>query len=442
MKLRYSGALAITAMIAVACNGGGASPTPATTPAPTPVITPAPTDVVPTITEVKIGVDLPLSGGEVVNGQPTLNGIKLAIKQWNDASMGHAYTVGDNVQDDALNGVHDPQTGANNAAVLVADPEVVGMVGPFNSNVARAIIPVTNEAGLAQCSPANTGVDLTKEGSEQYRYQGQDERNYFRVATPDDVQGPAGAGYAYNDLGARAALVIDDTEAFGAGVANTFSEEFTDLGGTIVAREGNDFDVNQSFTAILTANQGNFDVVYFGGVQTTGGGQLRRDMGAAGMLDIPMVGPDGITDLGTAADVGSFVNLAGVENSGNVYGTVAGANALELDIAADFNAAYQAEYSEAPGAYSALAYACTQVLLQAVDANIGSAADLAALREAVRASIIGQDTPWHTVLGDISFDANGDSSQKWISFYRTDPTLNDGDGGWVFDKQQDFAVTP
>lgn len=435
MKLRYSGALAITAMIAVACGTGGATPTPAVTPAPTSGATATPG--VPTITEVKIGVDLPLSGGEVVNGQPTLNGILLAIKEWN--GMSHAYTVGSNVQDDALNGVHDPQTGANNAATLVADDQVVGMVGAFNSNVSRAIIPVTNEAGLAQCSPANTGTDLTKEGSEAYRYQGQDERNYFRVATPDDVQGPAGAQYAYNDLSKRQALVIDDTEAFGVGVANSFSDEFTSLGGTITAREGNDFDVNQSFTAILTANQGNFDVVYFGGVQTTGGGQLRRDMGAAGMLDIPLVGPDGITDLGKASDAGSFINLAGIENADNVFGTIAGIHDIPDPQA--FADAYGAEYNgDAPGAYSALAYACTQVLLQAIDANIGAAADLAALREAVRASIIGQPTLWDTVLGEISFDANGDSSQKFISFYATDSTLNDGDGGWNFVKQQDFGV--
>jgi len=435
MKLRYSGALAITTIIAVACGTGGATPTPAVTPAPTPVA--SATQGVPTITEVKIGIELPLSGGEVVNGEPTRNGILLAIKQWNDASMGHAYTVSDNTQDDALNGAHDPQTGAANMGTLVADEQVVGVVGPFNSNVARAEIPVSNEAGLAQCSPANTGTDLTKEGSEQYRFNGQDERNYFRVATPDDIQGPAGAQYAHNDLGKTMALVIDDTQAFGVGVANSFSDEFTRLGGTIAKREGNDFLVNQSFTAILTANQGNFDVVYFGGTQVTGGGQLRRDMASAGMLDIPLVGPDGITDLADFGADGAYLTLAGEGNGGNTFGTVAGIHDIPDPDA--FAAAYTAEYpGKEPGAYSALAYACTQVLLQAIDANIGTAADLAALREAVRVSIIGQPTLWDTVLGQISFDANGDSSQKFISFYKT----TDDGTSWVFDKQQDFAAAP
>ncbi|MEA2676802.1 MAG: branched-chain amino acid transport system substrate-binding protein [Chloroflexota bacterium] len=438
MKLRYSGTLAITAMIAVACGTGGASPTPAVTAPPSASAAPSATagaTATPggsAISSVKIGIELPLSGGEVANGEPTKNGILLAIAQWNEGD--HAYTVSDNTQDDALNGVHDPQTGAANMGTLVADAEVVGVVGPFNSNVARAEIPVSNEAGLVQCSPSNTGTDLTKEGSEAYRFNGQDERNYIRVATPDDIQGPAGAQYAYNDLGKTKALIIDDTEAFGVGVANTFGEEFTTLGGTITAREGNDFDVSQSFTAILTANQGNFDVVYFGGTQVTGGGQLRRDMGSAGMLEIPLVGPDGIADLGDVGNEGAFLTLAGQENGANVFGTVAGIHDIPDPQA--FADAYAAAYDgDAPGAYSALAYACTQVLLQAIDANIGTAADLAALRDAVRTSVFAGDE-WDTVLGTIHFDENGDSSQKFISFYKT----RDDGSGWDFDKQQDFGV--
>ncbi len=466
MKLRYLGVFGAALMLAAACSTTGATPAPAT-PAPgtTAPQTTAPETTAPETTApettgpettapettgpetsapsgnidtVKLGVDLPLSGGETANGVPTRQGVELAVEEWN--AMDHAYTVELDVRDDAVNGVHNEQQGATNVTALTADETVVGMVGPFNSSVARAQIPITNEFGLAQCSPANTGVDLTKEGSEVYRPANPDVRNYFRVATPDDVQGPAGAQYAYNDVGARTALVIDDTEAFGVGVADAFTAEFETLGGTTLPRVSNDYATNTSFAAILTAAGTDFDVVYFGGTQVTGGGQLRRDMGAAGLLDVPMVGPDGITDLQPGGTEGAFITLAGVENSDNVFGTVAGANALELDIAADFNAAYEAKFGDPPGAYSALAYACTQVLLQAIDAEIAGAADYAALREAIRAAVIGTDTAWQTVLGEISFDENGDSSQKWISFYKTDSTLNDGAGGWTFDKQQDFSV--
>jgi branched-chain amino acid transport system substrate-binding protein len=388
--------------------------------------------------EIRIGVDLPLSGGEQANGVPTHNGVLLAVQEANAAGGVQGYRLIENAKDDAVNGVHNENQGATNVGTIIAEG-AVAMVGPFNSSVARAQIPITNEAGLPQCSPANTGVDLTKEGSEQWRPAKPDVRNYFRVATPDDTQGPGLAQFAYNDLGKRTAYVVDDTEAFGVGVANTFSQEFENLGGTIAKRDSNDFDTNKDFTSLLTAVQGTFDVAFWGGTQVTGGGQFRKDMGSLGMLDIPLVGPDGITDLQPGGSEGAFITLAGVENSGNVYGSVAGIHDIPDPEA--FATAYTAAFNAPPGAYSALAYACTQIIIAGIDAALTAGADpadIAAFREAVRSAIFS-GREFDTVLGPLSIDANGDSSQEWLSFYKTDPTLNDGAGGWTYIDQRDFA---
>jgi branched-chain amino acid transport system substrate-binding protein len=389
-----------------------------------------------------IGVDLPLSGGEVVNGQPTLNGVQLAVDQANKAGGIGGYTIKVDAKDDAVNGAHDPNQGAQNVNALVADETVIGMVGPFNSNVARAEIPVTNDAGLAQCSPSNTGTDLTQAGSDKYRSSDPAKsavRNYFRTATPDNIQGLGLAQYAYNELGARNAYVMDDQQAFGIGVADSFSKAFTDLGGTIAKREGNDFSTNKSFSTALTAAKGltpAIDVVFFGGTQVTGGGQMRKDMGAAGMLDIPFVGPDGTTDLTPGGVDGAFITLAGLENSDKVFGSVAGVH--DLPNPGTFVEDYTAAFGNPPGAYSALAFACAQIILQSLDAAIkGGAADPAALREGTRAAVFA-GTPFDTLLGSLSVDANGDSG-TWLSFYKTDPTAEGGKGGWVFVKQENFA---
>ncbi|HEX6654715.1 MAG TPA: branched-chain amino acid ABC transporter substrate-binding protein, partial [Candidatus Limnocylindria bacterium] len=314
---------------------------------------------------VKIGVDLPLSGNEVANGEPTLNGIKLAVKEANaDGGVG-GYQVELNIQDDAVNGLHNPDQGATNAGTLVADQAVVGMVGPFNSNVARAQIPVTNEGGLAQCSPANTGVDLTKEGSEVYRPSKPDQRNYFRLAAPDDIQGPAMAAFDYDTLGARSVYILDDTEAFGAGVADQFQKKFQELGGQVVKRDGQKYSADVDYTSLFNAAKAlNPDVVYFGGTQVTGGGLARKQMVQAGMANTPFTGPDGIADLGTGGSEGAFITLAGVENSANVYGTVAGVH--DLPSGSTFADRYKAEFQKDPGAYSALAYVCAQVILKAI----------------------------------------------------------------------------
>jgi branched-chain amino acid transport system substrate-binding protein len=388
-----------------------------------------------------IGVDAPLSGGEVVNGQPVQFGVQLAVDQANAAGGVGGFQLKVDAKDDAVNGVHDPGQGTQNVNAFVADDSVVAMVGPFNSNVARAEIPVTNEAGLPQCSPSNTGTDLTQEGSEQYRSSDPAKaavRNYFRTATPDNIQGLGLAQYAYNDLGAKNAYVVDDTEAFGVGVANSFSDAFQQLGGTIAKRDGNDWKQNKSFTSLLTAVQGMtpaVDVVFFGGTQVTGGGQLRKDMGAANMLAIPYVGPDGITDLAPGGK-GGYIDLAGLENAGNTFGSVAGVH--DLPNAGTFTEDYQKAFNTAPGAYSALAFACAQILIQSLDRAIqAGTTDPAALREAVRAQVFAGQ-PFDTILGPLTVDPNGDSG-TWLSFYKTDTTAEGGKGGWVFVKQQNFA---
>ncbi|MGO9205680.1 MAG: ABC transporter substrate-binding protein, partial [Candidatus Limnocylindrales bacterium] len=58
---------------------------------------------------VNIGVELPMSGADAPNGGPTLNGVKLAVADINAAGGIDGYKFGVNSQDDAVNGVNNPQ---------------------------------------------------------------------------------------------------------------------------------------------------------------------------------------------------------------------------------------------------------------------------------------------------------------------------------------------
>ena len=373
---------------------------------------------------VKIGVELPLSGAELPNGDPTLKGVQLAIEQNPVAG----YDVQTSVKDDALNGKHDPQTGATNIGQLVSDTSVFAVVGPFNSNVAQAEIPVSNSAGLIQCSPANTNPSLTKgDTAKALRKDNPDKISYVRVATTDDIQGQAGADIAYTVAKAKSAYVVDDTETYGKGLADVFVAEFTKLGGTIVGRDGVGASGQSDYTALLTAAKAkNPGFVYFGGVTATGGGLLRKQMVQNGMGAIPFGGGDGISD-GSAATASSFLNVAGADGDVSTYMTVAAIH--DIPNAAKFAADYKAKYGTEPGAYSASGYACAQIFLQALAAK-GSD------REAVRAYVTTASTKFTTVLGDVSFDANGDTSQHVISYYKYDATAKD----WVYFEQKDFTT--
>src|SRR6185295_8570640 len=139
---------------------------------------------------IQIAVELPFQGSDKAASDPILNGIRLAVKDANAGSVGgFTITVPNSaVYDDALNGAHDPQTGANNMTKIVADPNYVAAIGPLNSGVAKAQIPISNAAGLLQCSPANTNTELTKgAAAKQIRTK---PNNYIRVVTNDAIQGP------------------------------------------------------------------------------------------------------------------------------------------------------------------------------------------------------------------------------------------------------------
>jgi branched-chain amino acid transport system substrate-binding protein len=426
MKLKPLAMFAVVALVASACSSTAATPTAApvtAAPASAAPVTAAPASAAGNIA-VKIGVDLPLSGAELPNGDPTLKGVQLAIAQ----NPVPGFTVTTNVKDDALNGKHDPQTGATNIGQLVTDTSVFGVVGPFNSNVAQAEIPVSNAAGLIQCSPANTNPTLTKGASAvALRATNPDKIAYVRVATTDDIQGQAGADIAYTVAGAKTAYVVDDTETYGKGLADQFVTSFTALGGTITGRDGVGSSGQSDFTALLTAAKAKSPkFVYFGGVTATGGGLLRKQMVQVGMGSIPFGGGDGISD-GSAATASSFLNVAGPAGDVSTYMTVAAVH--DIPDAAKFAADYKAAYGAEPGAYSASGYACAQIYLQALKA-VGSAD-----REKIRAYVTTTSNKFTTVLGTVSFDANGDTSQHVISEYKFDPTTKD----WKYFQQKDYT---
>jgi branched-chain amino acid transport system substrate-binding protein len=426
MKLHRLGALAaVSALAFAACSSSGASTAPSSggggggdTSKGT----------------IKIAVELPFQGSEKATSDPILNGIRLAVKDAGGAVGGYAVTVPDSaVYDDSLNGAHDPQTGANNMTKIVADADVVAVIGPVNSSVGKAQIPISNAAGLLQCSPSNTNPDLTKgDPAKQLRTK---PNNYIRVVTTDDVQGPAASQYIHDVLKKNSVYIIDDTETFGKGVADSFEADFKSRGGTVVKHDGAP-KTTQDYVSIMTAAKAlNPEAIYFGGVTATGGARILLAAAQAGLADVPYVGPDGIND-GTGETKDSFLNLAAAAAK-NAYSTLAGPGTFEKKDA--FDAAYKAAYNTDATGYAGQGYACAQVVLDAIKRAAATNPAKDALKEAVR--VAGTDTTakYDTIVGSISFDENGDTSQKIVSIYSVDTAAANGKGDWKFATQVDYA---
>jgi branched-chain amino acid transport system substrate-binding protein len=358
---------------------------------------------------VKIGVDLPMSGGEAPNGVPTNNGVLLAIDEANKA--GGMYMFQEVLKDDAVNGVHDPAQGAKNVQELVADSAVVGIVGNFNSNVGKASIPISNAAGVVQITPSQTNPTLTK-GSDAAALRTKP-NNYFRICTTDDLQGPVAADYAFKALKARKVAILDDTETYGKGIADEFEKEFKRLGGQVLSHDGIPKGT-QDFHAILTkVKSENPDLLFFGGVTTTGGGLIRKQMPDVGLKAL-YEGGDGIVE-------DEFLKVAG-DTAEGTYGTVAALDATKVASAKGFITGYKGKFNEDPGAYSANAYVAAMVIIDAVRA-VGPD------REKVRAHVAALKN-YKSIVGTFSFDSNGDTTNRVISVYLVK------NGKWVWADQE------
>lgn len=359
----------------------------------------------PSGTAIKIGIDLPLSGADASVGRSTLNGMLLAIQQSGSKGFPGGISVTANQLDDAVQGVHSPQQGVSNVKTFVSDPNVLVVLGPYNSNVAAAEIPVTNAAGLAQISQSAVSDGLTMGSDAQALRRANPSQNaFFRVCTTDSRQGSAAAAFA-RKLHWNKAYIIDDNETYGLDLANVFESDFTKDGGTVL---GHDHIAKntQDFKALLTKIAATKpDVVFYGGTTSTGAGLIRQQMFDTGIGNVPFMGGDGIPDIAT---------VAGARADGTYY-TVAAPNAEKLPSAQQFIKDYKATYHEDIGPYSANAYAAAQVAIAALHAAIRENGDKMPSRAQVLAQVA--KTNLSTPIGPISFDSNGDVKEPVLSLY-------------------------
>ena len=402
--LKGSGIIAIATLFAFACGGGtggggGAAANKGT---------------------ITIGVEMPLTGTEGSQGQPILKGVRFGVQQAGGSIKGFTLQVKD--FDDAVNGVHDPQKGAQNVTAMIGDSSILGFVGPLNSSVAKAEIPIAADAHLAMISPANTNPCLTKAkesltnadcaGLAAQLRKGSP-NPYFRTVTTDDYQGPALADYFYKTLKITKVGVGSDNQTYGKGIADSFQAEFKTVGGTVV---GQRFDYDQQntqdFKPWLTAEKAaGAQAIYVGGVTATGVCKVRAQM--QGIFDVTTPFGDGdglVQDSECVKAMGAM--------SPNVYGTLAAVDPMHVPSAKATIDAYK-KANPAPTdytGYSIVAIDSAGILVQAIGRAIDAAGGKMPTREQVRAEV-AKTKNYQGALGSTTFDENGDTNVKIISIY-------------------------
>jgi len=363
---------------------------------------------------VDIYSSLPLQGGSSAQTIPMVNGIKLALSQANNKAG--QWTVNYQSLDDstAAAAKWDPGQTAGNARKVASDPKAVFYIGEFNSGASEVSIPILNEAGIPQVSPANTYVGLTTSlpGSapgEPQKYYPTGKRTYLRIVPIDNIQGAAGL-IAMKNAGCTKVAVANDKEAYGAGLATDLELEKGFYGVNIVSNTGIDPTApNFRAYASTIAGQG-ADCFYFAGLVATGAVQLAKDVHSA-IPTAKIFGGDGVcTDSYTSAAKGGVP--AAIDPL--IQCTVP-----TLDLAAypggkDFLSAYQAKYGTAnPDPYSIYGYVAMKLALDTIS-SLGAQGNS---KTAVLNALFALKS-YSSALGTFGFNANGDTTLKSFGLYK------------------------
>jgi branched-chain amino acid transport system substrate-binding protein len=303
----------------------------------------------------------------------------------------------------ATAGQYDPAQAATNARKMVSDKAVVGAIGPQMSGAGKAMTPILSQGGLATITPSSTNPDITSpKFAEQYRPAGKP--IYFRTVTTDAFQGPNMANFFAERLKVKSVYVLDDSGAFGVGVADSFQAQAEKKGMKIAGRDRLDPKA-ADYTAILTKIKSlNPDAIYYGGVSQAGVKLAKQAYDI-----VPKMikgGPDGMT----SADLLTGAGFPAVEGW---YTTIAAPHLTEDNKAQQFVAAFKGQFGMAPDDYSITAYDAALVMIDAVKRVAASGKPVT--REAVQAALMTSKVP--TIQGVVSFDANGDLADRTVSVF-------------------------
>jgi branched-chain amino acid transport system substrate-binding protein len=365
---------------------------------------------------IKIAVQAPLSGEQAALGEHIKLGAQLAVEESAKAIKALGYNLMLVPYDDQAK----PEVGVSNARNIVADGDVLLLVGHFNSGVALPASEVYKDAMLTMISPGNTATEITDRGYP----------NVNRVCGRDDVQGPVGARFAAEDLKLKSIYIIHDKTLYGQGVADNFRAEAKKLGLKLTGYEGTEERANFA-PMIIPMKARNPDLVYFGGIYHQGG-LLLKQMREKGVKAVFM-GPDGL-------DSSEMVKITGPHVVGSYYTTVAGPPEVYPESAA-FAKKFKQRFGKEIESFGMYGYDATLVGIKAIEqtlqTNGGKRPSRAEIAAAVR-----KIKDFKGVTGAIAFDNKGDPVKSKYFVLRFEKESYPGKVAKVIEQQAPAAKKP
>jgi branched-chain amino acid transport system substrate-binding protein len=355
---------------------------------------------------VKVGINLSLTGADAEAAARIRNAALLAFDEANEKRAIPGVRIEALTLDDgtATSGQYDPAQAATNARKMVSNREVVAAIGPQMSGAGKAMAPILSQGDLATITPSSTDPDITDpKFAAQYRPGGKPV--YFRTVTTDAYQGPNMANYFADVLKVKSVYVLDDSGAYGVGMADAFQARAEKKGIKVLGRDRLDPRA-ADYTAVLTKIKSlNPDALYYSGVAQAGVKVAKQSYEI-----VPQMikgGGDGMY----APDVLSGAGFPSVEGW---YVTLASPHEVESPKAQDFVRRFQARFNMLPDDTAITAYDGALVIVDAIGRVAASGKPVT--RSAVRDAIQTAKVP--TLQGTVAFDANGDLLDRTVSVFQ------------------------
>ena len=355
---------------------------------------------------VTIGIDLSLTGADADTALRIKDGFLMAIDEANAKGGPGGYHVNVLLLDDgtATAGQYDPAQGATNARRMVSDAGCVAALGPMSSTPGKTMAPIFSEGGLATITPTSTNPDITDpKFASLYRPGGKP--CYFRTVTTDAYQGPNLANYFADVLKVKTMYGLDDSGAYGIGIATAFEGRAKKKGITVMGHDRLDPRASD-YTAVLTKIKAlNPQLLYYGGDAQAGVKLVKQSYDI--VPKIYKAGGDGMYGP-------SILAGAGFPAANGWYCTVASPHMIQETTLGPWVKRFSAQFSLQPSDYSITAYDAALVALDAIErvAKSGKEVTRGAVRDAI------QETHLKTLQGEISFDANGDLTNHVVSIFQ------------------------
>lgn len=347
---------------------------------------------------IKIATLQAISGATASLGQDQVRGIELAIADKGEIK-GHDVDL--QTEDELCNA----EGGTTAAQRVVADPQVVGIIGTSCSGAAVPAAEIMSEAGLVMVSGSNTSPALTSdlEGTKGAANQ----PGYYRVAHNDIIQGQAAAEYIFEKLNKRSVATIHDGDPYTEGLANAMGNSFKELGGEVAiatAINKGDTDMRPVLTEIAAANP---DVLYFPIFQPEADFIAKQAKEVRGLPDTILFAADGVLS-------DTFVTIPATE------GMYFSGPATPVGEAYDeFVQKYRDEYGEAPiQAFHAHAYDAANLLLTKIEEAAEEDGDTLKIdRQKLRESLYATEN-FEGLTGSLTCDQFGDCADPKIDIVR------------------------